>query len=150
MALLVSRVQIETAIWSHHQPRRKSRTEANRSPWGEARRPGKKVFRNGASPPRILVCAKVVYTSAIVFAADCGGLWLLAALSIACQISSGGVSSSGVRSVRKFPGPEIRRADLDALSDFPRGITPPSNRLGESSVELLEGDRGFFRLGRQR
>jgi hypothetical protein len=37
MALLVSRVQIETAIWSHHQPREKNHAAESEPPWGETR-----------------------------------------------------------------------------------------------------------------
>jgi hypothetical protein len=37
MALLVSRVQIETAIWSHHQPHEENRRAKSEPPWGETR-----------------------------------------------------------------------------------------------------------------
>ena len=53
MALLVSRVQIETAIWSHHQPRCENRAAAELWPLGETRISGEKVFPGGASSPRI-------------------------------------------------------------------------------------------------
>jgi hypothetical protein len=56
MALLVSRIQIETAIWSHHQPQGKSRASAPLSPWGEVRSVFEKGFPIVASPPRILPC----------------------------------------------------------------------------------------------